>query len=214
MTRKPTKRQLQAQETKLNIYNCASRLFEEKGFDNVTIENIAEESGVSVGLFYYYFKSKHEILAIYHRNLDVMYSEYYQDAVSSGRYRDKTALEQLEDFMLYTCEICGAGGAAYIRIVYSYMLTETDFSKTMLDPKRLYFEILHKLLNQGLKNGEIRQEFAAAQLASDIVKMTRGCIVDWCISGGKDSIRERSRRLIRIFLRGIASDPETPEMKT
>ncbi len=211
MTRKQTKRQLQAQETKLNIYNCASRLFEEKGFDNVTIEDIAGESGVSVGLFYYYFKSKHEILAIYHRNLDVMYSEYYQNAVSSGRYEGKTVLEQLEDFMLYTCEICGAGGAAYIRIVYSYMLTETDFSKAMIDPERLYFDILHKLLSKGLKNKEIRQEFTTTQLASDIVKMTRGCIVDWCVGGGDDSIRERSKRLIQTFLRGIKRNPQEPE---
>ena len=209
MRQKQNSRQLKSQETKLNIYNCASRLFEEKGFDNVTIEEIVEASGVSVGLFYYYFKSKYEILAIYHRNLDAMYSEYYQAAVSSGRYLNVSALEDLEDFMLYTCEVCGAGGAAYIRVVYSYMLTATDFSNIMLDPKRFYFDILEKMLRRALENGEIRQEFTSAQLMSDVVKLTRGCIVDWCVNGGDNNIRERSERLVRIFLRGISSHPET-----
>ncbi len=34
----------------------------EKGFDNVSIRNISEESGISVGGIYYHFKNKTEIL--------------------------------------------------------------------------------------------------------------------------------------------------------
>lgn len=44
------------------VASVGARLFGEKGYQNVTMEDIAAESGISKGGIYYYFKSKTEIL--------------------------------------------------------------------------------------------------------------------------------------------------------
>lgn len=51
------------QERKQEIIETALELFSEKGFENTTIQDIAEKMNVSQGLCYRYFKSKTEIFA-------------------------------------------------------------------------------------------------------------------------------------------------------
>ncbi|SJZ39330.1 TetR/AcrR family transcriptional regulator [Anaerorhabdus furcosa] len=48
--------------TKVKIRKIALTLFKERGFDNVTINDICEESGISKHTFYYYFASKEGLL--------------------------------------------------------------------------------------------------------------------------------------------------------
>jgi TetR/AcrR family fatty acid metabolism transcriptional regulator len=57
-----TSRDLQAMETRRKIFNTAAQLITEKGFDNVTVEEICKQSGVAKGLFYHYFNSKADIV--------------------------------------------------------------------------------------------------------------------------------------------------------
>lgn len=42
-----TSRDLQAMETRRKIFNTAAQLITEKGFDNVTVEEICKQSGVA-----------------------------------------------------------------------------------------------------------------------------------------------------------------------
>ena len=54
-------KEIKENETKTRIINAARKLFSEKGFDGVSMEDIAQASGVRKSLIYYYFPSK-EIL--------------------------------------------------------------------------------------------------------------------------------------------------------
>lgn len=45
-------------ERKIEIMDCAMKLFAEKGYENTTMTDIAKELNVAVGLCYHYFKSK------------------------------------------------------------------------------------------------------------------------------------------------------------
>lgn len=56
-----TKRQLQALASREKIFTTAQSLFAEKGYDNVSVADICKEAGVSIGLFYNYFRSKSDI---------------------------------------------------------------------------------------------------------------------------------------------------------
>ena len=58
------------EERRLEIIQTAERLFREVGFANCSVEMIIKDIGVAKGTFYYYFKSKNEILgAIVERTL-------------------------------------------------------------------------------------------------------------------------------------------------
>lgn len=51
------------QKTKQYILETATRLFSEKGFENVKVEDVVTEVGVTRGAFYHYFKSREELIA-------------------------------------------------------------------------------------------------------------------------------------------------------
>lgn len=52
------RKEVKDNETKTKIINAARKLFSEKGFDGVSMEDIAQASGVRKSLIYYYFPSK------------------------------------------------------------------------------------------------------------------------------------------------------------
>lgn len=49
-------------ERKKEILDTAQRLFYENGYEQTSVNTIIEEIGISKGTFYYYFKSKEELL--------------------------------------------------------------------------------------------------------------------------------------------------------
>lgn len=61
MEKKPTKRALQAQETKRKIYRCGAELFRKYGYQNVSVEQIAQAAGVGIGTLYHYYPSKADL---------------------------------------------------------------------------------------------------------------------------------------------------------
>ena len=59
------------EERRLEIIETAEKLFRENGYSNTSVEAIIKEMGVAKGTFYYYFKSKEDILqAIVDHTLD------------------------------------------------------------------------------------------------------------------------------------------------
>ena len=60
-----------AEERRLEIIQTSERLFRENGYASTSVDAIIKEMGVAKGTFYYYFKSKEEVLpAIVDHTLD------------------------------------------------------------------------------------------------------------------------------------------------
>ena len=51
-----------AEERRLEIILTSEKLFRENGFSNTSVDAIIKEMGVAKGTFYYYFKSKEDVL--------------------------------------------------------------------------------------------------------------------------------------------------------
>ena len=49
-------------ERKNEILDTAERLFHTKGYEKTTINDILKEVNIAKGTFYYYFKSKEEVM--------------------------------------------------------------------------------------------------------------------------------------------------------
>ena len=61
MKKELTPRKRQAIEMRAKIQSAALTLFNREGFENVSVEEIAQTVGCSVGNIYHYFKSKDEL---------------------------------------------------------------------------------------------------------------------------------------------------------
>ena len=51
-----------SEKTKSEILGTAARLFQERGWANVNIEDVVKEVGVTRGAFYHYFKSREDLI--------------------------------------------------------------------------------------------------------------------------------------------------------
>jgi AcrR family transcriptional regulator len=58
------RRQRRAIETRVRLFRCALQLFAERGFANVTVEDITEAADVGKGTFFNYFQAKDHVLGV------------------------------------------------------------------------------------------------------------------------------------------------------
>ncbi|MCH8273277.1 MAG: TetR/AcrR family transcriptional regulator [Armatimonadetes bacterium] len=61
-SRRPTRRELQAEARRRQLIDTGLALFSEKGWENTTIRDLAKSAGVAQGLIYHYFESKEALL--------------------------------------------------------------------------------------------------------------------------------------------------------
>ena len=75
MAERLTQRKMQALEMRSRIQSTALDLFDREGFENVSVEEIAQAAGCSVGNIYHYFKSKDELAIQVTDHVDAAYAE-------------------------------------------------------------------------------------------------------------------------------------------
>lgn len=58
--------------TSERIIDCALELFKQKGFDNVTVNDICNAANITKGTFYYHFKSKDDLLGKFYTKVRII----------------------------------------------------------------------------------------------------------------------------------------------
>lgn len=121
MTERMTNRKRQAIEMKKRIQTAALDLFNQKGFENVSIEELAQEAGCSVGNIYHYFKNKEALAASVPAYVDAYYEEL------EGVYRadqSRSAMDKLLDFVEQALEISSNDALIWQSFVYICLQSE------------------------------------------------------------------------------------------
>src|SRR5438477_8187876 len=83
---------IDAQPTKQEIILRAEQLFAQRGFESVSMREIAEACGITKANIYYYFKDKETLyLQVLESNMLAMIEALQQAARREGTVRDKIA---------------------------------------------------------------------------------------------------------------------------
>ena len=179
-------------------------MFRERGFYNVTVEEIACAANISIGALYHHFKNKYEILTAWHDRLDERYAEHFQEIKDSPSFKDFKAPDLISEMLLYIQETCIGYGQEYISVIYSYQLSNPEFAAIMSDRRRNYYIIMTELMEQGQREGTITKEIPANRLVNDLTIVSRGCLFDWATEKSEENMHTYSKSVLDIFLRGIA----------
>lgn len=192
--RKTSARQAQAIKTKNKIFKTAFDMMQKHGFDNITIEDISKKAGVSVGSFYYYFKSKQDILSeIFHR-ADVYFKEEVEGKFSSI----DPALQIAEYFDHY------AKYSISNNIDFTKQLYHTE-NKMFIRKDRELYQILLSIIKQGQGNGSLTLSMTAEELADFLFVVGRGLVFDWCLHDGSYDLEQAMTRCFHSLLPIIRS---------
>ena len=158
-----TPRKKQALEMRSRIQNVALELFDKEGFENVSVEQIAQAVGCSVGNIYHYFKSKDELVIQVTSSVDAQYSvleeSYLADEANS--WHDK-----LLDFVGQALVISANDPSLYRSFIHGLKYPEQAILQD--NENRVYFRVLRELIADP---GDVLREVekrAAAQFGGKV----------------------------------------------
>ena len=163
--------------TKEKVLSEAFRLMDEKGYENVTVKMICQESGISVGAFYYYFSSKEELLSEGQIESEALFMRKC-NAADIYSIKDPIAFVR----KLFTCyaEVNeNLGPVLYPR--YGTHVPERN---------RSYYNMLFQFLLSCQQEGIINNTISAEEQTRHFYFCARGVTLDWCLHNGKYNLNK------------------------
>ncbi len=202
MKKELTPRKRQAIEMRAKIQIAALTLFNREGFENVSVEEIAQTVGCSVGNIYHYFKSKDELAIQVTQMVDEAYTvleeEYLADRETSGR-------EKLLDFVGRSLEISASDEMLYKAFIHGLRYPEQAVLQK--NDKRVYYRLLRELVDLCQEEGSIHPSYDPDCLVEDLVVLHRGTLFEWRIYQEGFDIAKQGRRMADALLRGWQATP-------
>lgn len=188
-----TNRKKQAMETRNKIYEVSIKLMEEKGYNDVKIEDICRDAGVSVGSFYNYFKSKNDILLEIYSRAD----NFFKNVVEK-KLNKKSAAENIVLLFNYYASYNETTGVETMKQLYA------PSNKLFIKKGRYMQTVLSNVIKKGQDDGEIISDMTAEEITEYLFIAARGVGYDWTAHEGSYDLKEFSNnyftRLIKIFL--------------
>lgn len=186
-----SKRQLQAEQTKDNLFIAAVELLTEKDFDDITIRDIVARAQVSIGTFYNYYSTKMEVFYETYRIADHYFTETVAPLLSQG-----TVLERIMAFFDYYAH-------------YSSDLTDMRMTKLLYNPDNTFFSrdphqgmvgVLIGILQQGLEEGALAGGESADEIAEYLMIAIRGLVYNWCTCNGSYDLAAATQKFVHRLL--------------
>lgn len=192
----PIKRQ--ALEMRSKIQNTALDLFNREGFENVSVEQIAQTAGCSVGNIYHYFKSKDELAIQVTSHVDQTYLELEEQYLSD---RNTPARDKLLDFVGQSLVSSVSEPVLYKAFIHVIKYPEQHILQK--NDRRVYYRVLRELVELCQHEGSIDAARSVDEIVEDLVVLHRGTLIEWRIYEGNFDIVSRGRRMAAILLDGL-----------
>lgn len=184
------------EQRRLEVFRAAARTFNRLGFHIATLDDVAEELGVTKPALYYYAKSKDELLfACGQMALDAL-----DGALDKSKEPDLTSLERLcRFFRLYAEIICEDFGRCLVLTEPRDLATRSR--KANVSGRRALNLAVREIIKDGIKDGSIRRCDERA-LAIALFDAFNG-LGRWYDENGPVLLSTIVEQYLTIFLKGI-----------
>ena len=189
-----------SEERKDQIMNAAEEVFSHKGFSDARMDDIAEETGLSKGTLYLYYKSKDDlIIAILDRifqrefrtfeNLDIA-STSATDAIWAFTETTSNDVKMMMRLLPITYEFMGLA----FRNKFVQKAFTTYFNR--------YMDILVPVIQKGIDSGEFRPG-DAYEIALAMGAIMEGTLLLWVYDSSMVEPEKHIRSGMKLLLDGV-----------
>lgn len=183
---------------KKHILDAAARVFSTKGYQETKVKDIVEEAGVSVGSFYFYFKSKDEI---FEELLDVMVSHLW-DVCNCNIQEDDPLELQIERAITSVLQcIINFRELAKIMMIEAIGLNPS-FERKRVEKLEFFSRFIQDKLEQALEQGVI-PPIDSRVAAYAYVGAVNNVITHWLTHNEPENLLSAAPALIMFNQRGI-----------
>jgi TetR/AcrR family transcriptional regulator len=184
------------------ILKQAVKIFSAKGYHNVTMAEIAESSGFSIGSLYQFFEGKEDLYTIMiSEKLDLIYAEIIKATNTEEDISCKIEalidaylifVEQNRDFWL----IFMTGESAALSEVM------TTLRQKLAYEYHKHITLIENLLEIGVKK-DIFRNLPLPDMAEALFNLIRASSVRWMLVPTKESLSSKKLFIMDIFLHGV-----------
>jgi AcrR family transcriptional regulator len=185
-------------ETKSDIIKSAIELFKSEGYENVSIDQLCKECGITKGTFYYHFDSKDEIIFHYYNSLSSDLMEVVPNMVKKTSYKDK--LWVLLEYWIDNTVSLGPN------LLKAFMIADAENGLKHFSPYTSYrqgeikntYDMQIELIKQGQAQGTIRGGIAPEMLVLTFVSALMGIAFDWASNNGPYDEKEELHKVFEV----------------
>jgi AcrR family transcriptional regulator len=201
--KKIDKRKAQGAETKKKLYDIGERLFSERNFSDVNVEDITDEAGITKGAFYVHFESKDALIAILIADHAVKADANYKSFLESLPDDMPSSLVLLALAGKIADTLANTFGCKNMAKIYQMLLSETAGTEAVKGYGRELYALVYSILEKGLHRGEFTSSLQLEALSRHFVMAIRGVSYEWCVRYPDFDLREQTIEHVRILLEGI-----------
>jgi AcrR family transcriptional regulator len=189
----------EARKKKINetITEVAIELFKQKGYENVTVEEIALKSGIAKGTFFNYFQKKEQLLL----HLANSYTHLMDQIVQ--RHQGGTVKERLLHILRDILSI-------YLQHTGLLRLTLVETIKSTIETKEastnitMFRESLRTIIAEAKQSGDLRSRWDPNMSASILVGLFLNTLINGSSSLNEEELFEVLKRQLDVVWEGIA----------
>jgi AcrR family transcriptional regulator len=183
------------------IIDAARKLVVKYGSEHVTVGRIAKEVGISEGAIYRHFKSKSEVLS----GLADRISDDLLADISKSADANCTSLEFIDNVLNnHLSTIQQRKGISFQVIAEIISFGDKKLNRKISEVINTYINGLKKLLSEGIKVGEVKEDTDIDAAATLLFGMIQGLVNIWALSNYDFNLEQRYSQLWKVFRKSIA----------
>jgi TetR/AcrR family transcriptional regulator len=209
---RPLGRPARESETRQHILDCAEAMFDERGYDGVTIRDLIKETVVKSPTIYYYFGDKEGLFVeVVRRKLDRLYRRM-QMALQVSDTRSRL-VELAIVFLSSTGDrVALTRDALTIRRLNETSPTSSDKIKPLLQALNVgVIGTAERIMREGIRRGDIKEKVDPNLYGRAFLHLVEGFandpVTNLPLSATPEEQRELAQKLVVLFLEGSAAIP-------
>lgn len=177
------------------IFDVAIKLMEDVGYEGLSIRNICNKAGISIGKFYLYFQNKQDLLCHYY-----MYIENVLRKDLADKFVNMDLKSQIIEFYRAYMEYTASLG---IEFVINYFNPHNEMMD-IFNRTNFIMEMTDQFMEDALKKGYIfPKNKGIHQLSMEICMIIKGIIFTWSATHGAFSLSDMTVNILGAALDGI-----------
>jgi AcrR family transcriptional regulator len=170
------RRQRRAAETRVRLFRCALELIAERGFANVTVEDITEAADVGKGTFFNYFATKDHVLGV----MAEIQVGKVKEAASKAVHGKQLIHSVLRQLVRRLSEEPGRNPRLARAMMSSFLASESVraiVKRNMHEGRKTIAEVVAA----GQERGEIDPRLKKEKIAMQLLQALMGTVLLWSL---------------------------------
>ena len=196
------RRERRAAQTRVRLFRCALQLFAERGFPNVTVEDITEAADVGKGTFFNYFESKDDVLGVV---AEIQLGKV-REALERAEAGKRPVHSVMQHLFQRIAEEPARSPELARALISSFLASERirqHMDRNMSEGRRM----AARIVELGQKRGEIDSGLKKEQVALLLQQSFLGTLLLWSLRG-EPKLQSSVEETFQHFWRAIAASGE------